>query len=208
MRAGLPLVAPTFVLAVSFGVLAEPVMGKLAPVVMSIVVFAGAAQFAALSVLGAGGAAGAAVAAGLLLNLRFLPMGLAFAPSLRGGAPRRALEGQALVDASWALASRGDGSFDRGVLVGATVPQFCAWTSGTAVGVFAGAAIADPASFGLDAIFPAFYLVLLVEEVRGRRALAAALAGAAITLSLIPVAPPGLPVPAAGLAALIGLRRT
>jgi predicted branched-subunit amino acid permease len=207
MRAGLPLVAPTFVLAVSFGVLAEPVMGKLAPVVMSIVVFAGAAQFAALSVLAAGGAAGAAVAAGLLLNLRFVPMGLAFAPSLRGGAPRRALEGQALIDASWALASRGDGSFDRGVLVGATVPQFFAWTSGTAVGVFGGAAIGDPASLGLDAIFPAFYLALLVEELRGRRALAAALAGAAITLALMPVAPPGLPVLAAGLAALIGLRR-
>jgi branched chain amino acid efflux pump len=207
MRAGLPLVAPTFVLAVSFGVLAEPVMGKLAPVVMSIVVFAGAAQFAALSVLAAGGAAGAAVAAGRLLNLRCLPMGLAFAPSLRGGAPRRALEGQALIDASWALASRGDGSFDRGVLVGATVPQFFAWTSGTAVGVFGGAAIGDPASLGLDAIFPAFYLALLVEELRAGRALAAALAGAAITLALMPVAPPGLPVLAAGLAALIGLRR-
>jgi predicted branched-subunit amino acid permease len=207
VRAGLPLVAPTFLLAVSFGVIAEPVMGKVAPVVMSVVVFAGAAQFAALSVLAAGGAAGAAIAAGLMLNLRFLPMGLALAPSVPGRAPKRAAQGQALVDASWALASRGDGSFDRGVLLGASIPQFVAWTTGTAAGVVGGAAITDPASFGLDAIFPAFYLALLAEEVRGRRALAAALAGAAITITLMPVAPPGLPVLAAALAALLGLRR-
>jgi 4-azaleucine resistance transporter AzlC len=206
VRAGLPFVAPTFVLGLSFGVLAEPVMGKVAPVVMSVVVFAGAAQFAALSVLAAGGAASAAVAAGLLLNLRFLPMGLAFAPSMRGGASRRAVEGQALVDASWALASRGDGSFDRGILLGATIPQFLGWTSGTVAGVVGGAAIADPASLGLDAIFPAFYLVLLVEEVRSRRALSVALLGAALTLVLMPFAPPGVPVVAAGLAALLGLR--
>ena len=57
-------------------------------------------------------------------------------------------------------------------------------------------------------VFPAFYLSLLVEEARGRRAVAAAAGGAAITVALMPVAPAGLPVIAASLAALIGLRRT
>src|SRR3954468_8104352 len=64
IRAGLPLVLPVFAVAVSFGVLARPVMGALPAVVMSIVVFAGAAQFASLSVLAAGGTAGAAILAG------------------------------------------------------------------------------------------------------------------------------------------------
>src|SRR5689334_9687277 len=166
VRAGLPLVLPLFALAVSFGVLARPVMGRLPPIVMSIVVFAGAAQFAALSVLAAGSGAAAAIAAGLLMNMRFLPMGFAAARTFKGGAARRAAQGQALVDASWALASRGDGTFDRGVLLGATIPQAVAWISGTVVGVFAGGPLAHPDRLGLDAIFPAFYLALLVGELR------------------------------------------
>jgi len=206
VRAGLPVALATFVLGISFGVLAQPVMGSIAPVVMSIVVFSGAAQFAALSVLAAGAGPAAAIVAAMLMNARFLPMGLAVGPALSGSRLKRAARGQAIVDASWALASRGDGSFDRGVLIGATLPQAAAWVSGTVVGVLGGAALANPDSFGLDAIFPAFYLALLVEELRAGRVLAAALAGAAITLALMPVAPPGLPVIAAAAAALLGLR--
>ena len=51
IRAGLPFALPTLALGVSFGVLARPLMGTVAPIVMSIVVFSGAAQFAALTVL-------------------------------------------------------------------------------------------------------------------------------------------------------------
>jgi predicted branched-subunit amino acid permease len=206
IRAALPLVLPLFALAISFGVLARPVMGPVAPVVMSAIVFGGAAQFAALSVLTSGGAAAAAIAAGLLMNARFLPMGFAIGSSLRGGAVARAAQGQTVVDASWALASRGDGTFDRGLLFGATLPQAVAWISGTALGVVGGSAIAHPERYGLDAIFPSFYLALLVGELRSRRAGAAAALGAAIALTLVPFAPGGIPVIAASAAALIGLR--
>src|SRR3954468_9102054 len=85
IRAGLPLVLPTFAIGVSFGVLAQPVMGSIAPVVMSLMVFSGAAQFAALTVLTAGGGALPAIAAGMLMNGRWLPMGLAVGPFLTGG---------------------------------------------------------------------------------------------------------------------------
>jgi 4-azaleucine resistance transporter AzlC len=207
IRAGLPFVLPTTALGISFGVLAEPVMGKVATIVASLIVYAGGAQFAALSVLTAGGTATAAISAGLLMNARFIPMGFALAPSLEGSRLRRALQGQAVIDASWAIANRGDGSFDRMKLFGATIPQWFAWQGGTIAGVFAGAAVADPEALGLDAVFPAFYLVLLFEEVRRRRPLAAALAGTAITLALMPFAPPGVPVIAATAAALIGLRK-
>ena len=208
VRAGLPFVLPTLALGVSFGVLAEPVMGEVAPVVMSVVVFAGAAQFASLSVLAAAGGPGAAILAGLLMNARFLPMGFAIAPSLRGRALKRAAQGQAVVDASWAIARRPDGTFDRGVLLGATIPQAIGWMGGTLIGVLGGSALADPEKFGIDAIFPAFYLALLWEEGGSRRGLAAALVGGAITLSLMSFVPAGLAVIAASLAALIGLRRT
>src|SRR5919206_1761051 len=112
-RAGLPLLLPTLVIGVSFGVLAEPVMGPVAAIVMSIVVFAGSAQFAALSVLAAGGTAAAAVGAGLLMNARFLPMGIAAARAMHGGRLRRLAEGWTIVDASWALASDGRGGVLR-----------------------------------------------------------------------------------------------
>jgi 4-azaleucine resistance transporter AzlC len=206
VRAGLPLVLPTLALGITFGVLAKPVMGSMAPIVMSVIVFSGAAQFAALSVLAAGGGALPAIVAGLLLNLRFLPMGFAVAPALTGSPLVRAAQGQALVDASFAIASRGDGRFDREILLGATIPQAAGWVGGTAIGVLAGAVLGDPETLGLDGIFLAFYLALLVAEVSDRRALLAAALGTLITLALMPFAPPGVPVVAAALAALIGLK--
>ena len=72
--------SPACCSAISFGVLAEPVMGNVAPIVMSALLFAGSAQFAATAVLTAGGGAAAAIAAGILLNLRYWPMGIALAP--------------------------------------------------------------------------------------------------------------------------------
>jgi 4-azaleucine resistance transporter AzlC len=207
LRAAAPVIVPTFALGISFGVLAEPVMGQLAPVVMSIVVFAGSAQFAALSVLAAGGGAGPAIVSGLLMNARFLPMGFAVGASLPGGALARGAQGQAVVDASFVLANRGGGRFDRNLLFGATVAQGAAWIVGTVVGVVGGGAIAEPERFGLDAIFPAFYLALLAEEVGSRYAVAAAALGAVIAIALIPLTPPGIPVIAASVAALLGLRR-
>jgi branched chain amino acid efflux pump len=201
IRRGLPFGVAVFAIAVSFGVLARPLMGVVAPIVMSIVVFSGAAQFGSLAILAAGGGTGAAIAAGVLLNARYLAMGLALAPSLRGRALSRAGFAMAVVDASWAAASTGEGGFDPWYLVGATVPQYPGWVLGTVVGVLAGHALGDPRSLGLDALFPAFFVALLYEEVRGRRKAVAAGGGAAIALVLTPLTPPGLPILAAALAA-------
>jgi predicted branched-subunit amino acid permease len=206
LKAGVGFALAAFVLGVSFGVLAEPIMGSVAPVAMSAVLFAGASQFGATAVLAAGGDALTAIAAGTMLNARFLPMGVAAATALRGSPLRRAVEGQAVVDASWALAVQGDGRFDRELMIGATIPQYPAWVGGTLIGVVGGGALGDPAALGLDAIFPAFFVGLLAAELSRPRALAAALLGGAIALALTPLLPPGLPVLLASAAALIGLR--
>jgi len=205
IRAGLGFGLAAALVGVSFGVLAEPVMGQVAPIVMSAVVFAGAAQFGVTAVLAAGGDAVTAIATGTMLNARFLPMGIAAAPALRGGPLRRALEGQAVVDASWALAARSEKGFDRELLLGATLPQYPAWVGGTIVGVLAGGALGDPEALGLDAIFPAFFLGLLAAEMSRPWAPVAAVLGGAIALALTPVLPPGLPVLLASAAALVGL---
>ena len=207
MRAGVPYAAAGLLLAISFGVLAQPVMGNVAPIVMSALLFAGSAQFAATAVLGAGGGVVAAIAAGILLNLRYVPMGIALAPTLGGGPWRRALIGQGMIDFSWAAASRGGGRFDPAFMLGATAPSYPCWVLGTAIGVFAGDLIGNPAALGLDAIFPAFFLCLLVEgELRPGLPRFVAGLGSLIALVLIPFTPAGVPVIAASAAALLGLR--
>src|SRR5918912_1596672 len=100
LRHGVPLFVPTAALGVSFGVLAKPIMGTVAPVAMSVLVFSGGAQFAALSVLQASGTAGAAIVAGLLMNARWVPMSLAATASLRGGRARRPVEARTRRDLS------------------------------------------------------------------------------------------------------------
>jgi predicted branched-subunit amino acid permease len=208
LRAGLGFGAAAGVVGISFGVVAQPVMGSIAPIVMSVFVFAGSAQFGATAVLASGGGAVTAIATGAMLNARFLAMGLAAAPALRGGPLRRALEGQAVVDASCALAARGEGGFDREALLGATIPQYPAWVLGTVIGVLLGGTIANPADFGLDAIFPAFFLALLAAELKRPIAVPVVALAGVIALALTPVLPAGLPVLLAAATALLGLRRT
>ncbi len=208
VRLGVPFAIAGFVVAVSFGVLARGAgLSPVAAILMSAIVYAGSAQFAAISILAAGGGVGAAVGAAALMNSRFLPMGVALAPSLPGRAAWRAAQGQTVVDASWALAVRQDGSFDRWILFGSSAIQYVTWTGGTILGALGGDLLGDPQRLGLDAVYPAFFVALLLGEARSGRARGAAAVGALVALALVPLAPAGVPVLAASLGALLGLRR-
>ena len=209
VRAGLPFALVVGVVGFSFGALARSLgWGVIAPIAFSVATYSVAAQFAVAAVLGAGGGAFTAIAAAALLNARFLPIGASVAPFLKGGPLRRALEGQTVLTTSWALAAREGGRFDRAFLIGATVPQYVAWTGGTAIGVLAHDVGGSVEKLGLDAIFPAFFLVLLMREMRtgGKRAVAATAIAAVLAAALVPIAPPGVPVLAASGAALLGLK--
>lgn len=206
LRTGAPFAVASSVLALSFGVVArEAGFSAVGAIVMSAVVFAGSAQFAAVAIFAAGGGIPAALGAAALMNSRFLPMGVALGPSLPGGSLRRALQGQAVVDSSWAMAMDGGGRFDRWFMFGHTATQYVGWTLGTAAGALAGGALADARTLGLDAVFPAFFIAILVAELRDSRGRAMALAGAAVALALVPFTPPGVPVLAASAVALAGL---
>ena len=205
---GAPFAVAGGILALSFGILArEGGFSSLEAIAFSAIVFAGSAQFAAVSIVAAGGGAGAAIAAATLMNSRFLPMSASVGPSFRGGRLKRAAKGQTVIDASWALSSRGDGSFDEHMLIGASAIAYCTWVGGTLVGAIWGDRLGDPTSLGLDAIFPAFFFGLLLNELRSRRARGVAALGTAIALALVPIAPPGVPVLVASLASLVGLTK-
>ena len=103
-------------------------MGTVAPVVMSATTFAGAAQFAAVSVLQDGGTVVAAVAAAVLLNLRYLAISIAIAPVFTGPRVRRLLESQLIVDESWAV-SQVEEAADRRVLVGVWPSSRSGWAA-------------------------------------------------------------------------------
>jgi branched chain amino acid efflux pump len=203
-----PLALAVFGFGVSFGVLARAAgMGVAAPIAMSATTFAGSAQFAAVSVLGTGGSVAAAVAAAVLLNARYGPIGVTVAPHMQGSRWSRFLWAQLVVDESWAIAAEGDGRFNPRVLLGAGLTLYAAWVAGTSLGVAFGRVAGDPTRIGLDAAFPALFIALLAPQLKGAGPKRAAVLGAAIALTLTPVAPPGVPIIAASAACLVGWRR-
>jgi 4-azaleucine resistance transporter AzlC len=208
LRAVLPIIVTVPLFSISFGVVARAAgFGIAAPIMMSATTFAGSAQFAAVAILEDGGGVAAAIVAALLLNARYAAIGISVAPLFRGSAARRLAESQLIVDESWALSARPDGSFDRRILLGAGLALYVAWVLGTIAGALGGGFLGDPGRLGLDAAFPALFLALLVGQVRSRRAVAAAVAGGAIALALLPFTPPGVPLVAAVAGCLVGLRR-
>lgn len=135
-------------------------------------------------------------------------MALAAAPALHGGRVRRAIEAQAVVDGSWVVAHQGEGRFDRGVLFGSALAQWPAWVTGTVLGVIAAPSTHLLDATGLDVVFPAFFALLLLDEVgHAPTARGAAVGGALITSVLLLVLPTGPSLVGGACAALIGLRQ-
>lgn len=199
-RAALPLALAVALFGASFGVLAVRAgFDALQATLMSATTFAGSGQFAAISVLSAGGATLTAVAGAVLLNARYVAIGLTVAPALEGPWWKRLLQAQLITDESWAIGYRSNGRWDRRTIFGAGSLLFLAWVAGTAVGALGGRALEDPEVLGLDAAFPALFLALLVPQVGSARALQAAVTGGAIALLLAPLTPPGVPILCAAL---------
>ncbi len=207
MRAALPLAPSPILFGLSYGVLADATgFGSPAAVVMSATTFAGASQFAAVSVLDAGGTIAAAILAAIFLNARYMAISVTVASIFPGGKLRRLVESQAIVDESWALSGR-RGSFEWPILVGSGLVFYGLWVGSTAAGTLIGGVLGDPNALGLDAAFAALFLALAVPYLRERRSREAAALAAVITLVLLPFAPAGVPIIAASAACLLGLRR-
>lgn len=207
MRAAIPLAPSPALFGLSFGVLAEAAgFGAVTTVVMSATTFAGSAQFAAVSVLDAGGTVAAAVLAAVFLNARYVAISVTVASIFPGRPLRRLVESQAIVDESWALSGR-RGTFEWPILVGAGLLFYVLWVGSTAAGTAIGGVVDDPNALGLDAAFATLFLALAVPYVRDRRAVQAIVLAAAITLALTPLTPIGVPIVAAAAACLLGLRR-
>jgi len=172
------------------------------PVTMSVLVFAGGAQFAAAGVALAGGSTAAVVVAGLVLNARLVPYGFAVADVLGGRWWTRLLGAHVVVDESVAFTLRQrDRQRRRAAFWTCGLALFVCWNLAVAFGALAGTAIGDTGVFGLDAAFPAVALALVLPALADRGTRNAALLGAAIAVATTPFLPAGLPL----LLALAGL---
>ena len=166
------------------------------PVAMSLLVFAGGAQFMAIGVVAAGGGVIAAVIGAVLLNLRMLPFGLAVGPAVGNCWWQRVLGSHVITDEStaFAMARSGDPVRSRQAfwLSGGTL--FVVWNICVALGGVASGFIGDTDAFGIDAAFPAGLLALILPSLKDRDARRAAVCGVAIAVATAPFLPPGIPV--------------
>jgi 4-azaleucine resistance transporter AzlC len=196
------------VFGISFGVGSVSAGASVAQTcAISLLVFTGASQFSAVSVVGAGGSAASALGGALLLAARNGVYGLAMARRLDGSLGRRLVAAQLTIDESTAMsAAQSEPDMQRAAFWITGVSVYILWNLGTLLGALAGSAI-DPETFGLDAAFPAAYVAMVWPLLRDARGRLAAACGAVICVSLIPYVPVGVPILCAALAVLVGVRR-
>ena len=157
---------------------------------MSVIGFAGAAQFAAVGQVAAGAPWITIVILTAFLNARHLLYSASLAPRLRG-VPllERAAMAHVLTDEAFALAATHFHRLGRadpgGYWIGAILGVFIPWNLATIAGVLLGGAIPDPSRFGLDIVFPAAMAALAVGLATGRREVIAAASGAAIAVMVV-----------------------
>ena len=173
-------------------------------IAMSIVVFAGAAQFAAIGYVASGVAWPGVLLLTWLLNARHLLYSAALRPWLRDvPLPRRAIMAHLLTDEAFALTighfRRIGRSDEWGYWVAAIGATLIPWNLATLAGVFLGGQIPDPARFGIDIIFPAAMVGLAVGLITGRRELVAAIVGAGIAVVVALATSPSIGIVAGGI---------
>lgn len=183
---------------VSFGALAV-VLGFSVPqaMVLSLVMFSGASQFAFIGIMASGGiaAAGAAIASAGLLGVRNGLYALRLSPLIGPGFVRRAVAAQLTVDESTAVAISQSGTQTaRHGFWSTAIVLYIGWNVATLVGALAGNAIGDVRVWGLDAVAAAAFLALLWPRLSAREPVVIAAVAAVLTVVLVPFVPAGIPI--------------
>jgi 4-azaleucine resistance transporter AzlC len=208
VSAGITLGAVVGVFGVVFGVGAVSAGGSVAQAcAMSLLVFTGASQFSAVSVIDGGGTTGSALGGAMLLAARNGVYGLTMARHLDGSLRRRLIAAQLTIDESTAMATAQSGRRERVIafwITGAAVYVF--WNLGTLAGALAGSAI-EPEVLGLDAAFPAGFVAMVAPHFRTPNGRLAGMIGGLVCLVTIPFVPVGLSILCAAVGVLVGVRQ-
>jgi len=193
-----------FPFGMAFGAAAvEKGVAALHAILLSGLVFAGAAQFAALDLWLAPLPLVPIVLVTIAVNARYMLFGASIAPWLLGLPPgKRYLLLTLLTDINWvnAMQRRAQGCNDAGVVLGAGIGLWIAWMSGTLVGFVLGADGGDLSRFGLDVVMVTFFAAMLMSQVKLEHDLWPWLAAGAVALGASYVLPAGWHVLAGALA--------
>jgi 4-azaleucine resistance transporter AzlC len=174
---------------------------------MSLLVFTGASQFSAVSVIGAGGTTASALAGALVLAARNGAYSLTMGRRLPGRLGTRLVAAQLTLDESTAMSvAQTEPAAQRAAFWITGLSVYVFWNAGTLIGALIGTSV-DPKTFGLDAAFPAGFVAMVWPLLRDPRSRLAAALGATICLVLVPITPIGVPILCASLAVLVGVPR-
>lgn len=176
------------------------------PAAQSVLVLAGASEFLFIGIVATGGNPIAAALAGLLVNARHLPYGLALPPGVTGQGWRRLFGTHLMNDETVVFTLAQPDHSKRAAYWICGLGVLICWPGGAVLGALIGAAVHDTSAYGLDAMFPAVILALIMPSLRDRATLRAAVTGAAIALAAAPFLPAGLPVLLALAAVLLLIR--
>ena len=173
---------------------------------LSLLMFSGGSQFALVGVLASGGTAAgpAAIASAALLGMRNSLYSMRMGPIVGGPWWRRLLAAPFTIDESTAVATAQPTL--RGQRIGFWVTGlgiYVGWNLTTLAGALLGDLVGDVRQYGLDAAAAAAFLGLLWPRLRSRQPVAVAIAAAAVAAVLTPWLPPGIPVLAAALVAIV-----
>ena len=185
---GWPVLLTSVVVGATFGVVARQAgLSLLEASGASLLIFAGAAQFAAIGLLKDGAGTIEIAASVLLINLRHLLMGASLRPHLAGASlPKRLGLAYILTDEAFAM---GIGWFRRGhrdiayYATFGTLLWLC-WNVSTIAGGIFGGGIAQPERYGIDFAITAAFVAIVVLGVRHRTDVAVALAAALVAAAL------------------------
>lgn len=171
---------------------------------MSVFVFAGAAQFAAIGLVAQGVPWLGIVVLTALLNARHLLYSAALAPWFaRRSRLERALSAHVLTDEAFALALpafRTLGRHDRATYALAAAIPAVPWMIATTVGLIGGSLLPDPTALGIDVVFPAAMAGLAVALLTDRRSVVAAVSGAFVGVAVALISQPSVGILVGGLA--------
>ncbi|MFP3920884.1 MAG: AzlC family ABC transporter permease [Dichotomicrobium sp.] len=162
----LPICIGATPIALVYGALAsERGLSLLEICLMSATVFAGASQFVAIGLWSSPLPAGAIVFATFMVNLRHVMMSASLARRMGAFGPaQRYAAFFGLTDEIWALAEARalNADLTPAYFAGLAVPLYLCWNAGTLAGGVFGRGIGDPETFGLDFVFAAMFIALVV----------------------------------------------
>lgn len=171
---------------------------------LSVVMFTGASQFALVGTIAGGGSPFAAIPAALLLGVRNAFYGAPVSRIVRPRGLRRLWTAHLVIDETTAMAvAQSTPEAGRFAFWATGSFMLTFWAGGSLAGALIGTGV-DPSALGLDAAAPAIFLALLVPQVKRSGGFGVAIAGAAVALLLIPLVRPGVPVIAAAVVAIAG----